>query len=123
MVVSARPVMAEPEEEIDNMDNIERPLSPSEQMASQDTPDTGVVVVEEMSEEDSQVEIKAEESLEDANIEATIEEESAPKASMNQLMNLSKKKQKKLWKLHLRMKSFLRKRSMRNLILMNLSPL
>ena len=79
MVVSARPVMAEPEEEIDNMDNIERPLSPSEQMASQDTPDTGVVVVEEMSEEDSQVEIKAEESLEDVNIEATIEIESAPK--------------------------------------------
>ena len=39
MVVSARPVMAEPiEEEISNMDNIdERPLSPSEQMASQDT--------------------------------------------------------------------------------------
>ena len=81
MVVSARPVMAEPiEEEISNMNNIdERPLSPSEQMASQDTPEVGVKVVEEMSEEDSQVEIKAEESLEDVNIEATIEEESAPK--------------------------------------------
>ena len=80
MVVSARPVMAEPiEEEISNMDNIdERPLSPSEQMASQDTPEVGVTVVEEMSEEDSQVEIKAEESSPDMNIEATAEEDSAP---------------------------------------------
>ena len=79
MAVSARPVMAKPEEEIDNMDNIdERPLSPSEQMASQDTPDTGVMVVEEMSQEDSQVEIKAEESSQDTNIEATTDEDSAP---------------------------------------------
>jgi HK97 family phage major capsid protein len=72
--------MAEPiEEEISNMDNIdERPLSPSEQMASQDTPEVGVTVVEEMSEEDSQVEIKAEESSPDMNIEATAEEDSAP---------------------------------------------
>ena len=79
MAVSARPVTAQPEEEeIDNMDNIERPLSPSEQMASQDTPDTGVTVVEEMSQEDSQVEIKAEESSQDTNIEATTDEDSAP---------------------------------------------
>ena len=78
MVVSARPVRAEPiEEEISNMNNIDdRPLSPSEQMASQDTPEVGVTVVEEMSEEDSQVEIKAEESSQDTNIEATTDEDS-----------------------------------------------
>jgi len=80
MVVSARPVRAEPtEEEISNMNSIdERPLSPSEQMTSQDTPEAGVMVIEEMSQEDSPVEIKTEESSKDINIEATTDEDSAP---------------------------------------------
>jgi HK97 family phage prohead protease/HK97 family phage major capsid protein len=77
MVVSARPVSAKPEEEIDTM-NDARPLSPSEQLAPLDASQGAPpAVVEELS-ESTPVEVKAEdvidESVDKITEEVVIEE-------------------------------------------------